>query len=140
MRRLNKAGLVLLPIACGVLIALDDVSFNHDVVTCRSDNLFVAKELLDQYRKTHGALPADEKQFAEFARQQDKLFYLHCNTHGGGFEWRPGYAKDRQNEEIILTCPRASHGFIRKFSWALAFDGSELGFVRLLPDGSVIDK
>jgi len=112
-------------------------SYNCDIASCYSDNLYVVKDALETFVQNHdGDIP---KSLEEFRKEWEMFdtFYM-CHVAKKPFLWKPKGVQTPDGRPIIVMCPWRSHGFLRKFSWGLVQNAEEFSFVRVRSDGKVL--
>lgn len=119
--------------------ALEHMSYHYDIQTCRSDNLHVIKDRLNEFVKLHnGSLPESSEELRQFVKERKGYDYYECHVTRKPFVWKPKSIRTRDGRPVIAMCPLGSHGFLRKFSWGLIQDGDQFCFVKVLPTGEVV--
>ncbi len=130
------ARIILLPAALLVLAwaaLMDFYSPELDIVGCPSDNLYTAASLIQDYVRRHpGELPAGPAQLrgSLFRRtgQDMELPSLVCMRARQPLRWGPSGLRDEAGGAVVVMCPPKSHGFIRRYAWAVVVDGSDVYF------------
>ncbi len=105
---------------------------------CPGTHLNTILKALEQYRLDfHGALPpvGQEEQALSLYVVSDRIF--HC-VLGPKYEWHRHPADVGKGHYLLVSCPKASHGFIRTFAWGIDIDGGKLRLVRVLNSGQCV--
>jgi len=115
-----------------LLLVLEHIAY-EDITTCRSDHLFAVQQRVITYIKLNrGQLGEDPSKISSFvARNLPSPKLLQCQKNQKPFLWFPKEQKSFQKIKIIAMCPNHSHGWLRKFSWAIGYREGHLGWYRI---------
>ena len=118
-----------------VFIAFSDWVQYGNMRTCPATHLTRLKKAIEQYRiESDGALPP--------LTQQEELLKVYildksifkCRT-GPKYLWPKRPADLSKGSHLIVSCPRAAHGFLRTFAWGIEMVDNKLRIVRVSNSG-----
>ena len=121
--------------AVALFVAYSDWAQYGSVRTCPTTHLTTLVKALDQYRiDSDGALPPVGQQ-----RELLKLYILDDSTFkcrtGPSYIWPQRVADLSKGSHLIVSCPKAAHGFIRTFAWGIEMADGKLRIVRVKNSG-----
>lgn len=115
-------------------IAFSDWMQYGNIQTCPTRHLRLLLKALEQYRSDHGTLPT-------YGREPELLdVYLidksafNCQK-GPEYLWPERPAGPTRGKHLLVSCPKASHGFIRTFAWGIEIADGKLRVVRVKNSG-----
>jgi len=124
VRRIVVGALVVLVlVAAGAVWFNEYLSYNEDISTCYSDNMWALKDGLEDYCREHdGRMPAAFDELRAYMKGKHGSTYDLCVRAGESFIWMP---------EGVTHVPAHDHGWLRKYAFGLVRDGDTFVFVRV---------
>ncbi len=132
-RALKRVAYVFACVAV-VLVVADLVAFKFGgYSSCMSDHMGVIRRALDQYAHEHdGSLPPTLDAIA------GRLgYYSRCSGSGDPFIYLPNDVTVEEGQ-LLVMCPKGSHGFLRRFGFGLVRSEGGYEIVRLRGDGQIV--
>jgi hypothetical protein len=115
------AALVIL--ATAAVVFNEYLSYNEDISTCYSDNMWVLKDGLADYCREHdGQMPATFDELRAYMKGKHGATYDVCVRANAPFVWMPQGITTADGRSVVLMCPPNSHGWLRKYAFGLARD------------------
>lgn len=133
VRRIVVGALVILVLlAAGAVWFNEYLSYNEDISTCYSDNMWALKDGLEDYCREHGGkMPAVFDELRAYMKGKKGGPYDICVRAGKPFVWMPEGVTADDGRPVILMCPPDSHGWLRRYAFGLVRDGDTFVFVRV---------
>ena len=129
-----KLGGTLFGVAVLFVVYSDWVQYGS-VRSCPTTHLTTLIKALDQYRiESNGELPplGQEQELLDVYVLDKSTF--RCRT-GPPYVWPRRAADLSKGQHLIVSCPRAVHGFIRTFSWGVELADGKFRLVRVKNSG-----